>query len=145
MSAIASVSERLTHRVKCRGIRCRFRAARDRLRAPFVTTPGLGIKGSLRARADGTSRQSRTRTLSPAFAPFVFPASFLSPSAPDTLMPSFFFLLPFRNQPRGRLRSDLFSSSWVRLASDYRFSSSLFSHRADKTVMLLRQGNVYDG
>lgn len=27
MSAIASVSERLTHRVKCRGIRCRFRAA----------------------------------------------------------------------------------------------------------------------
>lgn len=46
MSAIASVSVRLTHRVKRRGIRCRFRAAR--LVGPRRAPPP-GIKGSLRA------------------------------------------------------------------------------------------------
>lgn len=59
MSAIASVSERLTHRVKCRGIRCRFRAARPRdHRSSLRHRASLGIKGSLRIGSENVQSQS---------------------------------------------------------------------------------------
>lgn len=96
MSAIASVSVRLTHRVKCRGIRCRFRAARHGIVGPRVAPPP-GIKGSLRASPKNVNPEQPTLRRSESSPLLGNPApSFFSPNHPATFFIRLTVPIPIR-------------------------------------------------